>query len=1445
MDCNVNNVLFYAFLSYIFAFVKYAFANQTAWDQGPRERRSIVTFLTTAKKGRNYMKKRLLALLLTLGMVMTLLPVTAWAAGDEVTKVSTEADLVKAIRDGATKIQLQNSIALSKGLLVTQGNPVEIDLNEQTLTGADYTYVIRATNKAVLTVENGKIIAGELDEYEGDGWAWGVDNWGGTVALDNVEITADEATAVTANWDWDCVEGDEDNYTLGSEGQAGVTTLNNCVVHEPSDGIYAYNYTGNKIIINGGKIDCSVIAYGGTVELKSGEVQDIRNWDGTININGGTIHTINIDTFPLNIAPSAKDTVFSKVTSIKNDGCIPDTFDGKIILDDAYIGCGAELLGGRYEGTVETVNLMRSQLSFGATITLSDELVNSINEYLLTYYTGRKLTKEANQYAITTCETVTVKVQQSPNNICNTITVNRGTQAYQYGSQEITVNQGDQVTLYAANQVNKEYVFLGWYNGETKVGDNTTLTVSVDESATYTAKFEVDPTIKANKEAATAWLGDYDHTTEYTINSAQDMCSFAIAVNSMGKNFSGKKVTLNTDLDYTGLTYTPVGTTSSAFQGTFDGGGHMVSGITLSGYNIGVFGYSKGTIMNLNVKDSTFTGGSAVGGIVGEATGTVKNCTAKNVKVSGAYAGCIVGHTYGMTIQNVTVTGCEANDGAVVGYADSLTLTNATVSDFSGAGSALIGHCNAGTTVLTNINVNASEYDLIRTTYGSPTSITIKSEDGDTVINCSAIIASTGGASDTTEVKLESGNYTVTELLAEDSGESSITVTGGSYNVDISDYCDTNYGWVKNEDETYTVAKKQITPTVDTSENSTDTIKVSTNKAAAVEMNVTAVNDSVKAALASVSGNTDVNNFAVTSAKAATGQTGATMKVVLEEIGVDSDDSSATVNSITYDVKPVDKNGNEIKTEAESNGFEQDITFRLAVPFGNAGDQVKVTHEHAGTADEVGYYELQGNAGSLYVELSYKTFSKVTIEALAYAAPTAKSGLTYTGTAQALVKAGAVDTAGCEMVYSTTEDGTYTKDVPTGTNAGDYTVYYRVQSSDDQEVAITGTVAVHIEKATPTVTITSDRTTVTGRGAVTLTVTGIPTETTGTVTCNGVMITHNTDGTYFAILPNRTRTYTFTVNSVESTNYKAATAACTVSVEYYELPQVAAGTKPTNPETPADSDTTTETIEHEDGAVTVVETAKDGTVTTTYTAANGVKTVTVAEPGEAVRATVTLPEGVDQAVVVIPVTDITAGTVAVDTETGEIVKLSVPTQDGLAVRVEESVELTLKDNSKSFADVESDYWGADDIEFAVAHELFIGTSDTTFEPESPMTRQMVMTVLARLDGQDTDSGETWYEQGMAWAVACGISDGTEGTDNVTREQLVTMLYRYAGEPESEDSLGAFPDADQVSEYAQKAMSWAVANGVIKGDDGMLDPQGNATRAQVAAILQRYCGLLVQ
>jgi hypothetical protein len=178
----------------------------------------------------------------------------------------------------------------------------------------------------------------------------------------------------------------------------------------------------------------------------------------------------------------------------------------------------------------------------------------------------------------------------------------------------------------------------------------------------------------------------------------------------------------------------------------------------------------------------------------------------------------------------------------------------------------------------------------------------------------------------------------------------------------------------------------------------------------------------------------------------------------------------------------------------------------------------------------------------------------------------------------------------------------------------------------------------------------------------------------------------------------------------------------------------------------------------------------------------------------------------------------------------------------LAVSGDTTVKII--DNTKSFNDVTETYWGKDGITFVSARGIFNGTGDAVFSPKGYMTRQMVMTVLARLDGVDT-SGTPWYEKGMAWAVENGISDGTNGKANVTREQLVTMLYRYAGEPETEGSLDAFPDAGTVSAYARNAMAWAVENGIINGNNGNLDPKGYATRAQVAAIIMRYCNYLAK
>ena len=156
-----------------------------------------------------------------------------------------------------------------------------------------------------------------------------------------------------------------------------------------------------------------------------------------------------------------------------------------------------------------------------------------------------------------------------------------------------------------------------------------------------------------------------------------------------------------------------------------------------------------------------------------------------------------------------------------------------------------------------------------------------------------------------------------------------------------------------------------------------------------------------------------------------------------------------------------------------------------------------------------------------------------------------------------------------------------------------------------------------------------------------------------------------------------------------------------------------------------------------------------------------------------------------------------------------------------------------------FADAKG-HWAQNAIENTVAEGLFSGVTDTSFAPNASATRGMLMTVLARYAGTDTTGGATWYEKGMEWAKTNGVSDGTNPNADITREQLVTMLYRYAGSPKADGKLDSFSDFASVSSYAENAMQWAVANGIVNGSNGKLNPQNNATRAEVAAILMRFC-----
>lgn len=202
-------------------------------------------------------------------------------------------------------------------------------------------------------------------------------------------------------------------------------------------------------------------------------------------------------------------------------------------------------------------------------------------------------------------------------------------------------------------------------------------------------------------------------------------------------------------------------------------------------------------------------------------------------------------------------------------------------------------------------------------------------------------------------------------------------------------------------------------------------------------------------------------------------------------------------------------------------------------------------------------------------------------------------------------------------------------------------------------------------------------------------------------------------------------------------------------------------------------------------------------------------------------------------------------TIAVTDQSGK--QVAVTEKDGRFTFVMPACNVTLTPiferqpaQNVSFDDVKSTEWYADAVRCVVEKGLMSGTGTDAFSPDGTTTRGMLMTILARYAGADTTGGASWYEKGMAWAQSAGISDGRAPEAGITREQLVTMLHRYADVPEAGGTLDAFADADTVSAYAVDAMRWAAANGIVNGSHGRLNPQGNATRAQVAAMLMRFC-----
>jgi hypothetical protein len=161
--------------------------------------------------------------------------------------------------------------------------------------------------------------------------------------------------------------------------------------------------------------------------------------------------------------------------------------------------------------------------------------------------------------------------------------------------------------------------------------------------------------------------------------------------------------------------------------------------------------------------------------------------------------------------------------------------------------------------------------------------------------------------------------------------------------------------------------------------------------------------------------------------------------------------------------------------------------------------------------------------------------------------------------------------------------------------------------------------------------------------------------------------------------------------------------------------------------------------------------------------------------------------------------------------------------------------------SAVYGDVPQGAWFGTAVEFVSARGIMGGSGNAgTFRPEQTMTRAMLITALARCGGIDTSVGETWYSAAVAWGTANGVTDGANLTGAVTREQIVTMLWRQAGRPRGGASFEGVPDAAGIGSWAADAFKWAMEAGIISGyGDKTVRPQNNATRAETAVMLHRF------
>ena len=508
-------------------------------------------------------------------------------------------------------------------------------------------------------------------------------------------------------------------------------------------------------------------------------------------------------------------------------------------------------------------------------------------------------------------------------------------------------------------------------------------------------------------------------------------------------------------------------------------------------------------------------------------------------------------------------------------------------------------------------------------------------------------------------------------------------------------------------------------------------------------------------------------------------------------------------------------------------------------------------------------------------------------------APTANA-LTYNGAEQALVTAG--KTTGGTMLYRL-GDSEWSEQLPTAKNAGKYTVWYKVQG--DAEYADVAEQSLTVTAAKKAVTVTAlDKSAHTGSTAPDLSspeadknykVEGLL----GADTLSGTVTLT------YAQTPDMSQPGKTAINiagTLSNDNYEVSYVPGTLTVS--DRPSSGGGGSSSGGSSSGGGTVKTETTKNNDGSVTKTETKKDGTKVETTTGKDGSVSKTTTNPngnsvtetkaadgstgtvktdkngqttaettlsskaiedakksGEPVKAPVEvkasrdsstaptvkvdLPKNSGDTKVEIPVSNVKPGTVAVLVHadgTEEIVKNSLPTEDGIQLTINGGATVKIVDNSKDFADTRN-HWAKDAIDFVSARGLVNGMSATIYAPNASTTRAQLWTILARQNNADLTGGATWFENAQNWAKEKGISDGANPDGTINRAQMVTMLWRAMGQPAAGGNA-SFADVPADSYYAQ-AVAWAIENGITAGvGGGRFDPNSTCTRAQIATFLAR-------